>query len=460
MLLAAGGVETVIKTIDTTVGNYSVLTYSDANFIVILDRVDGTNWSSLEIYDSSGTTLLQNISLTGASYIGDVSTFLYGNNKMTFVFFDDSGPGEHYIINYNGNTNTISTTTVDAVTYPEYFTYYRENYYPSSSPSENMYMLFYGQLGEQSKSLYPVDYVKILSLINESPTIDSYVFQNSGTFDKSISALNGVTNTLFIPVDDGDGILSVLSLNSNGNTITSTGLPISGITDISWVTSFGDNFAMRIVNTGDCTDNVFVYGNDGLLRDSLSDGIFDNFATNYNTLYVGDVSSLGSCGDDKSYYINNQNSGFTQTSLYFNERNNQSACYIPNFTYNGAIIMYNNDLSSAQIITPNSVSEIFQINPNDFYYGGTNYFMGLSSSGATLYDFNGNIVSTNNQMSDNSCENYCYGAVSSRYFYTDISGENSIFNLSSPESNRNITMWTNSGSNYYLQLNDSIYNNY
>jgi hypothetical protein len=394
--------------------------------------------------------------LTGASYIGNVSTFFYGNNKMTFVFFDDSGPGEHYIINYNGNTNTISTTTVDAVTYPEYFTYYRENYYPSSSPSENMYMLFYGQLGEQSKSLYPVDYVKILSLINESPTIDSYVFQNSGTFDKSISALNGVTNTLFIPVDDGDGILSVLSLNSNGNTITSTGLPISGITDISWVTSFGDNFAMRIVNTGDCTDNVFVYGNDGLLRDTLSNGLFDSYNTSYNTLYVSDIS----CGDDKSYYINNQNSGFTQTSLYFDQSNYQSSCYIPNFTYNGTIIMYSNDLSSAQIVTPNSVSEIFQINSGDFYYGGTNYFMGLSSSGATLYDFNGNIVSTNNQMSDNSCENYCYGAVSSRYFYTDISGENSIFNLSSPESNRNITMWTNSGSNYYLQLNDSIYNNY
>lgn len=457
-LLAPGGIENTVRVNDTTSGGYiNAITNPDGDFIAIIDTNDGVNYSSFEIYNSSGTTLLQNISLTGGSYI-DLSIIIYGNNKITLVLFDDSGPGEHYVINYNGNTNTLLTTTEDAVLYPTYLTYSKSNTSPTVSPSENMYILFIGQYTLPVKSLWAVRNSKILSFIDESPTILSYTFQNSGNLDKSMGwDIVGISNTLFMPVNSGNGLVSMLSLNESGHTITSTGLPISGITDIDVVTTFGDNCYMRIVKSGTCSDNVFVYGNDGLLRDSLSGGTFDGYSVSYNTLWL---RSLGS-GCVSSYYINNQNSGFTETDIFFGAAYNQSACYIPNFTYNGAILMYDDAALIAKIITPSSVSETFQIKTSNYIRGGTNYFMDLDEiSGSTIYDFNGNIINTNNQQGDFTCENYCYGAVDSRYFYSNIVGSNSIFNLSGIDNNRNFSMYTNSGTSFYIQLNDSIYNQF
>lgn len=453
-LLSPGGVENTIRVNGTQDSELTTLTYSDGDFILILDKDDGVNWTSLEIYDSSGTTLLQNISLTGASYIGNADVLFYGNNKVTVILFDDSGPGEHYIINYNGNTDTITTTTVDAVIYPSYFSYYNDNYFPNVSPSENMYMLFFGQL-DTVNSLEYVNNAVILSFINESPTVDSYVFQNSGTFNKAFSSNIGVSNTLFLAVNNGDGILSMLSINESGHTITSTGLPLSGISgEISVIASFGDNCYMSVSSTGTCSDNAFVYGYNGLLRDSLSGGTFDDYKVSYDTLWL---RSLGS-GCVSSYYMNNQNSGFTETDIFFGGAYSQSACYIPNFTYNGALLIYDDSTLNTKIITPSSVSETFQIKSSTYIRGGTNYFIDLDEiSGSTLYDFSGNIINTNNQQFNSSCLTQCFGAISSRYFYSNIVNSNSIFNLSGVDNNRNISMYTNSGDSYTIILNDTIY---
>jgi hypothetical protein len=406
-----------IKTYDNINTFIDVIQYFDGNFIGLLER--SGNLSSLQIYDSTGTILLQDISLTGDTY-DSYNISCYGNNKMTFCCWNNEDDTIDYLIyNYNGNTDTLLTTTQDRSNHPSYSSYFIENLSPSNSPSENMFINFHKDGPIQDNQLYAVQYSTILSFINESPTINSYVFQNSGTNSKFMGLSNvNISNTLFIPVDTGNGILSVLSLNSSGNTITPTIAPSSGFTYIT-SEAFGDNSFLAPYDENNNYDTyVIVNGSDGNIRDSLflPDASFGHVC-NYDTLRFYDNTS------SSVWYVNNQNSGFTQTE-FLTDSYTESGWYTPNFRPNGTIVLSNGITGSTKIITPSTSSEIFSIPTFNGPYNitvGTDYvlYVGLDSSSAftvsNLYNFNGNLVNTYRAPIFGSTINS--SSVDSRYFF-------------------------------------------
>jgi hypothetical protein len=443
--LLSVGVEQDIKTYDTLTENVEVLKYFDGDFFALITSNASDEYVSLEIYDSSGTTRLQNISLTGDTYTNRNSDF-YGTNKLTISFYNGSdGDVDYLVYNYNGNTDTLLTTSLDRGNHLSYNTYYEENFYPNRSPSENMYIITYGSNNYINGMDY-CDYLSVTSFINNSSTIDTYILQDSGDPDKGFG-LNyvGTTNTLFLGYDDGDGILSIKSFNDEGETTVSTGLEVSGITTY-WSDTFGDNYFVSAWETCCNLGTSFIYGSDGQERDSLSfSGGSINYDTNYNTLIITN-------GTD-SWYVNNQNTGFTQMDFVYNTSSTQQSCYIPTFTYNGTIVAANYDTNEMKIITPSTVSDTITYPTNNGRWSflvGTSYFMYLYDNSSTdliisdLYDFNGNVVNT---INTSSIDDDCDDSVDTRFFYNVQIGNTHTWYMFSPETSASVSMYTGSGWN-------------
>ena len=309
------GTETQVLTFDNTNYEYDISNAYTGDFSVFLLIDTNTNSVvNLSIYSHKTNAFVQNVVLIDQEY--DSRNYShYDSNKYVIVMYNGNDSDVDYkIIQYDGNTNTlINTSHVKGTNYPNYNTYADsfDAYGGIESNPKNASILFYnsdGQLGAFDELIY-ADFVTFIDGANSA---DVYTFSDDES-GKYIN-LNSIRVHEYVSaiVENGDGNLSVLTLNGDTNPITILGAfpSIYNQNSVYNESSFGSNYVIALDNIDTESFDLFVINNSGSIADSLLDISGYYYETSANLLYVGNSST------EEGWYYNDSVNSFTSIGYY------------------------------------------------------------------------------------------------------------------------------------------------
>jgi hypothetical protein len=424
---------------DSNYYDVGILNYSNGNFIpLIVYNVDNT-YSFMNIYSSKGV-LLQQINLTNGDPYNDFDLVFYGTNKMNIVFYNEFDINIGYkIFNYDGETNTLISTTHNRGTeYANWVQYYREFYGGDNHyPSENIQILLFDNSGGWNGSLYSVAYADFISYFSGDTSYrSSYTFQDSGSWDKYLTIYGGYSNEYFqIPCDNGDGYISVLNILKTSQSYTPLCTKSTVDADF-WYYYIGDYFAIVTFTVYNSEGTIFVLESDGSIKSSQPFLGGFSITTNYNTLYMYDSNN--------SWYLNESTISFTEIPNY-NNTYIPVTYYTPTFESDGNILLVNTSEYKAKVITRTGISSEVTL-PNDgngygirigkdlvLYY----YYNSYNNIIMKLYDLKLNQLTS---ISTNETDENNFGIIENRAFIQTYSNSQITDYMIMPLVHKTVTM--------------------
>jgi hypothetical protein len=382
----------------------TTITYFSGSWIGEIIRDSNTDlYQTLKFYDGTDGSLLQTITLTGDSY-NDYYLQPYGDNKIVGLFYNYSDNNVDYLIfQYDGNTDTLNTTTHVAVNYEYRDIFSNTNSYPNPGGSE-AFVIRLATVVNNNNLGYEVSYCDLIYMLSGDTDFTTYVFQDSGTGDKTINYYLGTSDIINGICDNGDGNASSLVINSSGVTFTSSGI-LRSANGSREEYSVGNGFVNLFFTDDNYTGCTIVHINgEGVVSDTIS-GIEFGSQFQYDAENAGGVFLFSNnLGDD--YYINEMSDLF-QTG---NTLVNSGATYYyfvqskfrPDFLYPSIILSVDYNTKEYNILSSTGFTQhfdlyeygefggpIFNIEVGDDKFMYT--FFDLSgNTNINLYDFNGN----------------------------------------------------------------------
>ena len=311
--------------------------YQNSNFYTTLNYItSGGTYLSFNIYSSNGATL-QSINLTQDNDYTNSDVTFFGTNKMNIIFWNGGDNTIPYLIyTYDGETNTLISTTHDKTNYPNWNQDYIDLYGGQQVfPSQNIHIDFYNEISTDG-DFYQTDYYDILSYFSGDTEYRTPYEVNYDSTTNWVTINNEFQGSSLMKFyHNGDGFLKLLVITSddvNINTVTPLG-PLSEFTFWTWW--IGDIFIFMTFTNYISEGTIFAYDAMGNQLDYLLFYNFNfNYASNYGSFYI----KIGS-GD---YYFNSSTLKFLPLVNDFNY-DNLDWYYTDTFKLNGNILLYRYD---------------------------------------------------------------------------------------------------------------------
>ena len=344
--------ETILYTWDNSYTNsLTSFEYQNSNFVTILNYTIDDYYTFFNIYSSTGS-ILQSVNLNQVTAYTNNDVSFFGDNKMTIIFYNNSDSAVPFLIyTYDGNTNTLISTTHDKVNYPSWSTRYDGLYGTNDYfPSQDIHIWFYNQT-DTSDSFIINDYFDVLSYFSgDTEYREVYVVNNDGGINVSDSDYLGSSHMLFL--DDDSGFLKLLTITSDDystNTIMPFGQLYDKYFNTWWV---GDTFLFS-VNTGVNIGTIYIYD---ALGNQLDYKLFyDSYSItdNYGVVYV----ILNPNSSPQPYYFNTKNLQFLPIE-YYDNRYTSDDYYDSTFKRDGNILLvrYDGPVPICRVLSTNNLT--------------------------------------------------------------------------------------------------------
>jgi hypothetical protein len=310
----------------------------NTDFIVVETQnqaMSGNTYTKLEICDTSGTTL-ETIWLTGSTYTSISDEFL-GTNKYCAVYYDGDDNSVNYkIIHYNGDTETLTQTShVRGANYTSINIQGDNDFYSNESGVNGgvaitlYYSTNYHTIGEE------VSYCDIVYMLKNQTSFSTYVVANNTSV--KVSTSGQLSNIYRTPISRGD-FFEILTISSTGGTITTTSVPITGLTSVNnaWL---GDKSIYNILSNDSYDIDSLLVNVNGSVMDTLSKTLNSSYAYSMNSVGQLGYLRLSIDGGNEAYYVYSGSTGFTSTSVYDDTRT-PSSFYRDTFLDPEVMVLY------------------------------------------------------------------------------------------------------------------------
>jgi hypothetical protein len=293
-----------------------------SNFIVVetqnQDNTTGNTYTNLEICSSTGT-VLETVSLTGATYDNYYAQF-HGTNKYTTVYYNNNDWEVDYkIIHYNGNTDTlVQTSHVRGESYQNLNVNGNDDYWPSSDNLNNGAILisFYNQIGWDSVGTVTT-FCDFVYMLDNQTSFSTYVFANDT--NKSFAPWGiQLSDIIRIVCDNGDDVLSVLTIMSGTFRVESMNALMSDVSQVSY--RWLGNKALIQIFTNNGNNVTYKYINSvGVVTDEITSALNNTYGANMtNSGEVAYMTIQRAAGDggNVGYYVDGNTPDIASTTYY------------------------------------------------------------------------------------------------------------------------------------------------
>lgn len=288
-----------------------------ANIIVVetQDQTDSYRYTNLEICNLTGT-VLQTVSLTGNTYDNHYTEF-HGTNKFTTVYYNSNDNTVDYkIIHYNGNTNTlIETSHVRGVEYDNININASVDYYPTSgNENKGAVVITLSNYLSGNNIGAQVTFCDIMYMFDNQSSFSTYTFAQDES--KYIQTWGQLSDIYRAAVDNGDGLLSFLTIMSGSTRIESTGVNVSDI--YSFNSRYLNNKSIVQIFTNGGMDVRYTYINAvGVITDTIFDSLSGTYSASLDTEgEVGYMSINTASNGNIGYYVYSGSSEIISTDYY------------------------------------------------------------------------------------------------------------------------------------------------
>jgi hypothetical protein len=451
------GVSTLLTTGNTLTSDIFFSYQSDSNFFMCHTKNSSGIYQNLKIYDGLGSLVR---TITFSDSYTDTTYSNFGKNQFGGVFYNNSNFNiDYYIVRYNGNTDTLTTTThVRGINYQN-ITQYSTNGADIFEYDKSAWVVaLFKQVDDNPFVGTVMTYCDFIYTLNNNETIYTDVYQDSGLSDKSLYLSYIYLGSIpFSYGNRGDDNFSVVSFTSNGLVYNSLG-PISGFSSsYKNIYRYGDKMVFGLRDSSDVYD-MFLYnissGNTNLdtLQITLT-GNPSNFTYHYSydTFYISNYVG--------GWVLNSNTTLFTSIGVYQNH--DWAVHFDKSFRYD-AVIAYDNTCTNVRVIESNSISDNISLPSNNGTFSiktGEDRFVYVYGDivdnmlHIELYDFYGNLK--NDQKTIYTTIDNLYVS-KDRYAVTlyDSSNTNYIIYLVSDDKITSVVM---DDFNNYTALNDYSY---
>ena len=290
-----------------------------SNFIVVETQnqaQSGNTYTNLQICDTSGT-VLRTVSLTGNTY-NDHQTLFHGTNKFTTVYYNNNDSTVDYkIIHYNGNTNTlIETSHVRGLNYGSINLNGDQSYWPSSSNLKRggVVIMFYNNINSTYVGT-EVTHCDIVYMFDNQSSFSTYTFADDQT--KYIQTWGQLSDIFRTVVDNGDGVVSMLTIMSGSTRTESMDLFTSGVTYVNSL--YLGNKSLVQLWSNNATDVTYKYINAvGVVTDTESGSLTGSYNSSMDN--EGEVAyiKMNTTTGDTAFYVYSGSTQMISTSFYTN----------------------------------------------------------------------------------------------------------------------------------------------
>jgi hypothetical protein len=333
------GTETLFKTwTDGTYVRHKMQANTD--FIVVETEIQGASnsYTNFEIYDTSGT-ILETVSLTGATYNSRSSDFL-GDNKYCAVYHNINDDDVDYkIIHYDGNTQTLTQTShVHGTSYTDFSVDDDSDFSPNDSTlNGGVVIMFHNEV--DNVNIGPVvTYCDFVYMLRNQTTFTTY--QLADNVEMVVQTYGQQSNMYRTIMARGD-FFEFLTITSTGQTITTTQIPFSGITYVN-SEDLGDRTIYEVISNEYMDIDLLLVSENGTILDTLSKNL--NTQNSYNsgserTSAYFNFSLSG--GTSEGYYVYSGSTGFTSTGVY-SSIDYAEVYYTDTFLNPGVMVLHSN----------------------------------------------------------------------------------------------------------------------
>jgi hypothetical protein len=455
----------------TSVDNYEVKLYDQADYYVIFKKSTATNvYQDFKIRKISDNTLLHSVDLTVFNKIDETSMDYkvvdfrnYSINKFAMVIHNwDDSDVDYRIYTYNGTTDDLNSTShVKGVNYPNFNINSSQNDRTRTTGTDSVLISFYSNSGWNGiMDVYA--YFDIVYQMSWQTSLTTYVFTNGGVGNETGILFNsdGLTNNYYAICTTNNTDLQVLSITeADGLEIITLGL----LTDFNSpnIHSFGNKSCLRAYAASDGSGMILKYfGNTGGVIDELT----VTGTTTYNiSTYIG-WNILGVKYDSVLYQINTTTDEIVTIGPWSGNHDHTSGQFYEASTSErqGDLvhILYNEFTSDVIILKPTTyVSGTLPSSSDYDLEVGKDSFMYIfedQNSGfmqINLYDFN--LTLLRSIVTDKTNYNFSEGAIKDRFYarHNDNNGNYTWFMITDTYDNSIMT----STSNTTRVENDWIY---
>jgi hypothetical protein len=424
------------------------------------DNVSGNTYTNYEIYNSTGT-ILETISLTGATYTSYDGIF-HGANKHTIVFYNYNDVNVAYkIVHYNGDTQTLIETSHNRGT--EYDSIYMDgdrNFWTSSTDRNNGAIII--QLSDSSNGTNygdEVTFCDIMYMFNNQTSFTTYTFANDDS-GKRISIYGQLSDIYRVGCVNGDGVASVLTIMSGSTRIES--LNINAVDVTQWNYYNLGNKALYQIWTNDGNNVTYKYINElGVVTDTLDNySLITGYASSADNqgqnAYIG-IQSEGDIG----FYVYSGSTGFTETD-YYGTTYTPSTYASDTFKENTEMVLFTGGQLDFRILSSTGITQEFSFPEYGEYsinVGKTKFMFVYQDSNDSdtvkirLYNFAGTLLNSATTTWTNWSDTR---GVNERFIVmnNDVNGVAEIYLVSED----NITSLTFQNTSSDTELNDYVYN--
>ncbi len=291
-----------------------------SNFIVVETENQGVNYTytNFEIFDTSGT-LLETVSLTGATYNNYYADF-HGTNKYTTVYYNGNDWGVDYkIIHYNGNTESlIETSHVRGESYQYLDIIGNNDYWPSYENLNNGAVLisFYNQIGWDSIGTVTA-FCDFVYMLDNQTSFTTYVFSNEES--KSFSPWGiQLSDMIRVVCDNGDDVVSVLTIMSGSTRVESMNVFVSDVNQVNYRWLGNKTLLQIFTNNGNTVAYKYI-NSVGVLTDEVGSVLNNTYGASMDS--SGEVAYMtiqraSEDGGNLGYYVDGNTPDITPTTYY------------------------------------------------------------------------------------------------------------------------------------------------
>jgi hypothetical protein len=333
------GTETLFKTwTDGTYVRHKMQANTD--FIIVETETQGTSssYTNFEIYDTSGT-ILETVSLTGATYNSRSSDFL-GDNKYCAVYHNNNDDDVDYkIIHYDGDTQTLTQTShVHGTSYTDFSVDDDSDFWPNDSTLNGGVVIMFHNEVDNTNTGPVVTYCDFVYMLRNQTTFTTY--QLADNVGMVVQTYGQQSNMHRVIMARGE-FLEFLTITSTGQTITTTQIPFSGITYVN-SEDLGDRTIYEVISNEYMDIDLLLVSENGTILDTLSKNL--NTQNSYNSGSERTSAYLNlslSGGTSEGYYVYSGSTGFTSTGVY-SSIDYAEVYYTDTFLNPGVMVLHSN----------------------------------------------------------------------------------------------------------------------
>ena len=407
----------------------------NTDFIVV-ETQSGNTYTNLQICNASGTTL-ETISLTGATYTSREDEFL-GSTKYCAMYYNyDDNQVDYKIIHYNGETETLRQTThARGSNFPEFSMDGDEDFWANDSAEKTggVVITFYNNL-DYSPIGNVSSYCDIMYMLDNQTTFNTYTAANNTEIQ--ISSYGQLSNIYRARISTGD-FFEILTISTTGGTITTTNIPISGITNVNSYYLGDRNVYVILTNDNNYLDALLI---------NVNGSIMDRVSKTLNSSYSYSMNSQGRLGylaidtneGDEGYYVYSGSTGFTSTD-YYDGTDTPNTYYTDTFQESEVMLLYSEGSSSTafRVLSTTGITSDLQFPSHNYkstLVGETKFMLvyqdDISSvTVINLYNFSGQLLKSHETTYSGYDDAY---AISDRFFVKFNGDEGNEFFLVSEE---------------------------